>query len=105
MEIVHWLAEQLRPYSGQIALALVATSLVLYGDAINRWVRKLVRRQMVLVRVTVFIALCTFGYGALTIWLTPWLSSWLVGLSALHFVLAVTGGFILIGILAERYHS
>ena len=105
MTLINQVAGWLRPHTDDIALALVATLLVIFGDTINDMVRKLVRPQPVWVRVGVFIALCTFGYGMLSVWLTPLLEGYLRTLSATVFLSVVVGAFVLVGILAERYNS
>lgn len=105
MTLINQLAAWVRPHTDDIALALVATLLVIFGDTINDLVRKLVRPQPVLIRVGVFIALCAFGYGMLSVWLTPLLESYLRTLSAAMFLSVVVGAFVLVGILAERYNS
>lgn len=84
---------------------MIATLLVVFGNNINRAVRGLVVRQHFLVRITVFILLCTFGYGALTVWLTPVLAGFLISLKAIYYVPLVAGGFIALGLLAEGYHK
>ncbi|MCY0965719.1 DUF3392 family protein [Parathalassolituus penaei] len=98
------LAGFLRPFNSDIALAWVATLLVIYGDSINGFVRNLVRRQMVVVRILVFIALCTFGYGALTVWVVPFVARFLSHQPANLYVILVVGGFVLLGIMAERFN-
>lgn len=105
MTLVSSVAGYIRPHTDDIALALVATLLVIFGDTINDLLRKMVRGQPVWLRVGAFIALCTFGYGAMSVWLTPMLDSYLRTLSSGMFLLLVAGAFILVGILAERYHS
>lgn len=105
MSLIHNIAAYVRPHIDDIALALVATLLVIFGDTINDLVRRMVRGQPVWLRVGVFIALCTFGYGMLSVWLTPVLESYLRTLSAGVFLGVVVGAFVLVGILAERYNS
>jgi len=105
MNLLITVAGYLRPHTDDIALALVATLLVIFGDTINDLLRKMVRGQPAWLRVGAFIALCTFGYGALSVWLTPLLESYLRTLSAAMYLLLVFGSFILVGVLAERYHS
>ncbi|WP_430460870.1 DUF3392 family protein [Thalassolituus sp. LLYu03] len=105
MSLITEFSAYVRPHTDDIALALIATLLVIFGDTINDLARHLVRRQPVWLRVLVFIALCTFGYGMLSVWLTPLLESYLRTLSAGVFLLVVGGAFVLVGILAERYHS
>lgn len=105
MTLIQTLASHVRPHTDDIALALIATLLVIFGDTINDLVRKLVRSQPMWIRVGVFIALCTFGYGALSVWLTPVLDSYLRTLSAGMFLSVVIGSFVAVGFMAERYHS
>lgn len=99
------LAVWLRGYNSGIALAAIATLLVIFGSDINRFVRRLVIRQHFLIRVAVFIALCAFGYGLLTVWLTPVLASLLASVSGLWYLAVVAGGFVLLGLLAEGFHK
>ncbi|ASP38022.1 hypothetical protein CHH28_04705 [Bacterioplanes sanyensis] len=103
MSWLNQLASYLRPHTDDIALALVATLLVIFGDSINDLVRHLMRRRPVWLRVSVFIALCAFGYGALSVWLTPVVESWLRQLPGWQMLLAVVGCFVAVGVLAERY--
>lgn len=105
MNLVNQLAAYVRPHIDDIALALVATLLVIFGDTINDLLRHAVRKQPVWLRVSAFIGLCTFGYGALSVWLTPILERYLHSLSAGVLLGGVAGAFILVGVLAERYHS
>lgn len=91
-----------RPYLRDMALAMVATSLVVFGDDINR----LVRRQTVALhfiwRTLIFILLCAFGYGALTIFLTPLVASQLAKLGNLWLPWVALGIFVLLAMLAQR---
>ncbi|GAA6134512.1 hypothetical protein NBRC116188_13010 [Oceaniserpentilla sp. 4NH20-0058] len=57
----------LKPYSMQMAVAFVATLLVIYGDAINKTLRVFVKPYPFLIRISAFVVLCTLGYGALTV--------------------------------------
>ena len=74
---VNWLSDQVRPYSFQVATAIVATLLFIYGESIHRFVRdKLgLKNKPFVIRLCMLIALCAFGYGALIlllshIWIT-----------------------------------
>lgn len=91
-----------RPYVRDIALAMVATALVVFGDDLNR----LVRRQTVALhfiwRTLIFVLLCAFGYGALTIFLTPLLAVQLAKLSNLWLPWTVLAIFMLLAMLAQR---
>ena len=100
-----WLAENMRPHNKEIALAMIATLLVIFGDVINGALRRLVRKQPILLRVSAFIALCAFGYGTLSVWLTPILSDFLQRQSSQAYVATVVLSFLIVGILAERFQK
>ena len=95
----------LRPHSGQMAVALVATVLVIYGDAINRTVRIFVKPYPFILRISAFVVLCTLGYGALTVWGAGQLKGFMVTIPDMYFAPAVLAAFITLGFLAERYHK
>lgn len=99
------LAEYMRPHNKEIALAMVATLLVIFGDTINDVVRMLVKGHHILLRIGVFVALCTFGYGALSVWLTPVLDQFLLTLAPTAYIAVIVGGFFMVGLLAERYNK
>lgn len=98
-----WLADLMRPHNKAIALAMVTTLLVIFGDVINGVFRKLLRKQAVWIRVTAFIGLCAFGYGAFTVWITPLLASFLMHRSSVVYVCIIIVSFIIVGVLAERF--
>lgn len=102
MSIVAEIVSHIRPYTGQIAFALVVTTLILFSGAINTFVRNLVKSWNVVFRVLVFILLCAVGYGFLAAWLTGFLHGQLRDLSSLIYLLVVSGAFIVLGVLAER---
>jgi hypothetical protein len=92
----------MRSYNSDISLAFVASLLVIVGGDINRYIKVLVRSSHFLVRISVFIAVCTFGYGALTPFLTQIITSQLATLSSLYLPLVIISCFIALGIYAEQ---
>ncbi len=64
-----WLVRNL----ASLSMAFVATILVVYGDSINRSIRKNIRHNPFVIRLLIFVAVCAFGYGTLTVF-----SAWLV---------------------------
>lgn len=102
MELVNWLVSQLRPHIDDIAVAMIATALVIFGDHINELLRFLVKRQPLWLRLMAFIALCTLGYGAIAVWITPVLESFLRGLPGWQMLLLVITAFIAIALLAQK---
>jgi hypothetical protein len=91
-----------RQYILMIAMAQVATLLVIFGDHINAMVRVLVKPYPFMVRVSAFVALCAFGYGALTAFTTPMYAKALAMLGGYLLTPVILVSFVLIGILAER---
>lgn len=91
-----------RPYVRDIALAMVATCLVVFGDDINRLVRRQIAHWHFVWRTLVFIVVCAFGYGALTLFLTPLVARQLAGLSNLWLPWFCLLVFTLLGFLAQR---
>lgn len=95
----------LKPYTMQLAVAFVATLLVIYGDAINKTVRAFVKPYPFVVRITTFVVLCTLGYGALTVWGSNQVHKYMHQIPATLFAPVVFAAFILLGVLAERFHK
>lgn len=98
-------AGQIKPYIGQLSVAFVATLLVIYGDAINRTVRVFVKPYPFFLRITAFVLLCTLGYGTATVWGSGQIKSLIHQIPDMYLPIVVFGAFILLGILAERYHK
>lgn len=98
-------AALLKPYSLQMAVAFVATLLVIYGDAINRTVRIFVKPYPFILRILAFVLLCTLGYGAITVWGSAQLQLVMGRIPDLYFAPIVFVAFLFLGILAERYHK
>lgn len=94
-----------RPHLTVITYTFVATVLVLYGGEINRFIRDTCKPYHLLVRVSVFMLVCAFGYG--------WATNKLAGL--LKYLLSSKVGdwsgilvaaiFIGLGFLAERKNN
>jgi hypothetical protein len=95
----------LKPYSMQLSVAFVATLLVIYGDAINKTVRVFVKPYPFVVRISAFVVLCTLGYGALTVWGSGQVHQLIHKIPATLFAPVVFGSFIILGVLAERFHK
>lgn len=92
----------IEPHLLQLSTAIVATILVIYGDTINEAVRVIVEKNSFFIRNATFIVLCTFGYGAATLFLSPVLNKFLASLPTIYTPLAVLSIFIGIGYLAEE---
>ena len=102
LELNRQLALLMRPYFAEISLAIVATCLVVYGDKLNKLIKRLIHQWHFLARVFAFILMCTFGYGLLTVWLQPLLESFLKGMAINYQPIIVISSFCFLGIMAER---
>lgn len=90
---------------GEIALAFVATLLVVFGGSINRTFARTVRPYPWVVRITAFVLMCAFGYGAVTVMLTPLLAEVLLFVETRYLGLVAVAAFLAIGVIAERKHQ
>lgn len=87
---------------GTIATTFTTALLVIFGDDINRWVKHRVQAYPFLVRTAVFVVLCSFGYGLLTVLITPSVARLINYFGAARAPLVVVGCFVAVGLLAER---
>lgn len=95
-------AHSIHSYLNDIALAIVATCLVVYGNDLNDMIRRMVASWVFILRVIAFILMCTFGYGLLTVWLEPLLESLLRHIPLVYLPISTIAIFCLLGVLAER---
>ena len=91
-----------RPYQYQAALAIIATILVIFGNDINGAVKKLVVKQHFIIRTLVFVLVCAFGYGLLTVWLTSILAMQLEKIPSLYLLPSVFIIFFALGMYAQK---
>jgi cell division protein FtsW (lipid II flippase) len=97
-QLTHWLS----PYYSEIALTLVATLLVIYGDVINKHIKRALNPYHFVIRTAVFVLICAFGYGLLIVWLSPFVKQTLLCIPALYRGLTIVLIFLLMGYLAEN---
>ena len=95
-------SQWISPWIGEISMAIMATLLVIYGETINRIVKRQISGMHFLFRTLIFILLCAFGYGALLVFVTPILSKQLTAVSMLYLGPLVLGIFITLGIIADK---
>jgi len=92
----------MRPYVRDIALALVASLLVITGGDINRYIKRQISSANFVFRTFIFILVSTFGYGAATVLFTGILQTQLAALSKPYLAVTVILCFLALGIYAER---
>ena len=91
-----------RSHLSDIALAIMATLLVLFGPGINNWFRQHIGGLNFFLRTLLFVLLCAVGYGLAIIFLTPWLASALGHFNNYTLAPVLLLTFFLIGVLADR---
>lgn len=96
------LSTWLKPHLPFIATAFTTALLVIYGDYINRAVKNHFRYNHFLIRTSVFILLCSIGYGLLAAWITPVIAVALLYFGDAYFAPTIILAFLALGILAER---
>lgn len=95
----------LRPWMRDIATAMVACMLVVFGADINRLLRGQLSGTNFILRTAVFIFVNAFGFGFLIVSAAPWLSRQLSHLPNVWLVGVVVTTFVFIGTWAQRHRQ
>ena len=101
-ELFSALSRALSPYYTEMSIMLMATILVVYGDIINGHVKRILAPYHFIIRVSLFVVLCAFGYGALTLYGAPFLKHVIAYMPWQYQGAGFVASFMLIGFLAER---
>lgn len=101
-QILIELGQWFRPYQFQTAMAIIATVLVIFGNDINSALKKLIAKQHVIIRTLIFVVICAFGYGLLTIWLTGVLAAQFAKIPDLYITPTILLLFLLLGAYAQK---
>ncbi|MFC6439077.1 DUF3392 family protein [Bowmanella sp. JS7-9] len=102
LDLLGQLTQFLSAYFKDMSLMLTATILVVYGDLINSHVKRAISPYHFIVRCIVFVLLCAFGYGAMTLYAAPFVLYVIKYLPWHYQGLGFLLSFVLIGFLAER---
>jgi hypothetical protein len=97
-----WTSQAIRPFLPQISVAITSSVLAVFGSEINGWFKQLIRKKPFVLRVSAFVLLVAFGYGALNLFVSHYLSQILILCDDLWLSPLILVAFILIGILAEE---
>lgn len=92
----------LKPYYNEISLTILATILVVYGDVLNKHIKRLISPYHFIIRTVVFVLICAFGYGLVMIFLTPYIKQALLLIPHLYRGVSIIMLFLLLGYLAEN---
>lgn len=96
------LTQLLAPFYTEIAMTLMATLLVVYGDLLNKQIKRALAPFHFILRTLAFVLICAFGYGALLVLLTPFTKQLLLMIPALYQGISIVAIFLLLGYLAEQ---
>ena len=79
----------------------MATLFVLFGPAVNAWVKNTVS-SLNFLRTLIFVLVCAVGYGLAIVFLTPWMTQGLAHLNNYSLAPVLLLIFFLIGVIADR---
>ncbi|MFC5694936.1 DUF3392 domain-containing protein [Pseudomonas sp. GCM10022186] len=102
LDMIATLSRWTRGHLDEIALAIMATLLVLFGPTINAWVQQRIGSLNFLFRTLLFVLLCAVGYGLAMIYVTPWLAKGLGYFNNYTLAPVLLLVFFVIGIIADR---
>ncbi len=94
--------EFIDPNLRYICISMMATFLFLYGNDINKWVTRHIKVQAFILRVLLFVVICSFGFAAITLLGARLLVFLFEQFSPQTIPLAIFLCFFGIGVLAER---
>lgn len=92
-------------YRNVIVTSWVAVLLVLYGDNINKTLKRLMRPYHYVVRILAFVVLCSVGYSILANYGEVLINHTLQLPERRWFAVIVIGVYFVLGGLAERKHQ
>ena len=101
-DLINDLAQFLREHGWTLCHAWSASLLIIYGKFLANTAKSIAKTWHYFFRILFFVAVCGFGYGLLTVYLTRMLYQNLVQLSNLWCIIAICVGFLILGILADR---
>lgn len=102
IDLILTLSKWSRTHLHDIALAIMATALALFGPALISWVRRSISHLNFVIRTLIFVLVCAVGFGFAMIYLTPLLVSAFAHLNNYTLAPVLLMVFVLVGILADR---
>jgi len=101
MQVIDYIADFLRSNSMYVAIAIITTTLTIFGVHLQRALKNLTRTMNFLIRFAIYIFVFAFGIGFLSALIVKFLSGQFGHLNNLHLVLAVVVVFLLLCISAK----
>ena len=101
MDVVDFIAKFFRSNSVYVAIAIVATTLSIYGVYLKKGLKGMTKKMNFLIRFMIYVFVYAFGLGFLSAQAVILINNLLGGLSNVHLVLAVAIVFLLLSLLAK----
>ncbi|MCF2947114.1 DUF3392 domain-containing protein [Paraglaciecola aquimarina] len=101
-QILGQLTGLIQPYLSEISLTILATVLVVYGDVINKHIKRMISPYHFIIRTIVFVLVCAFGYGVLLVFASPYVKQLIQFIPYVYRGIVVISIFLLLGYLAEH---
>lgn len=102
LELIASASRWSRSHLSDIALAIMATLLVLFGPAINAWIQQRIGSLNFVFRTLLFVLICAVGYGLAMVFVTPWLAQGLNYFNNYTLAPVLLLLFFVIGMIADR---
>ncbi|MBL8027847.1 MAG: DUF3392 family protein [Fibrobacteres bacterium] len=100
--LMQFLSGYIHLHIKQVVMAFAATILAVFGKDINRLVFKIMGKRHFLIRVLVYVLLCSFGFAFLTALTSDGMMMLFSKVDRKYLPFIIPGLFLLLGILAER---
>ena len=101
MRIVDYIAGFLRSNSLSVAIAIVSTTLAVFGGYLLRALKSMTKKMNFLIRFLIYVFVYAFGIGFLSALIVKFIAGRLGGFNNLHLVLAVGLVFLLLCLSAK----
>lgn len=101
-DILLQVSSWMKGYLNEIVLSIVATLLVIYGNAIMDFVKQQIGSLKLFLRISLFVAFCAFGFSFITSVASPFISNWMAQANPALLPFIVLLAYYLLGYLAQR---
>lgn len=102
LDLIVSLSRWCRSHLSEIALAMLATVLVLFGPALNAWLQRTLGGLNFLLRTLLFVVFCALVYGFGLVFTSPWLAKGLAYFNNYTLAPVVLVAFLVLGVAADR---
>ena len=102
MQFVEFISKFLSDNSMYVAIAMVATTLSIYGVYLKKILKSMTKKMNFLIRFIIYVFVYAFGLGFLSAQVVILIKNLLDGLSDIHLILAVALVFLLLCVLAKN---